>query len=82
MDWFTAQSVAEQLIEQFDFDDRMETGLVPGEDFNGAHEVRFCDLEVLHQFCVAIGDLSKHNRDESAMRVGEFLMWSLGFRWV
>jgi hypothetical protein len=43
-------------------------------------EIRFRDLEALHLFLVHMAATSIH--DGSARQIGEFLMWTLGFRWV
>ena len=43
-------------------------------------EIRFRDLEALHMFLVHMAATAIH--DAGACQVGEFLMWTLGFRWV
>jgi len=43
-------------------------------------EFRFRDLEALHLFLVHLAVDAVHNG--GARQVGEFLMWTLGFRWV
>jgi hypothetical protein len=44
------------------------------------HELRFADLEALHVFLLMLATQS--NVSPIARQVGEFLMWTLGFRWV
>jgi hypothetical protein len=43
-------------------------------------EVRFADLESLHFYLVSLAGIAADDRVTKA--VGEFLMWTLGFRWV
>lgn len=43
-------------------------------------EVRFRDLEALHLFLVHIAAVAVSDLD--TRQIGEFLMWTLGFRWV
>lgn len=49
---------------------------------DGARELRFSDLEALHMFCCLVGMKARVNDDESTALIGEFIMWTLGFRWV
>lgn len=44
------------------------------------YEVRFADLQALHVFLLMLG--TQASIDPVARQVGEFLMWTLGFRWV
>lgn len=43
-------------------------------------EVRFADLESLHLYLVSLAGIA--SEDPTAKALGEFLMWTLGFRWV
>lgn len=44
------------------------------------HEVRFADLGLLHAFLSELA--CRVWCDFEAKQIGEFLMWTLGFRWV
>lgn len=57
--------------------------LVPLQlDETRAWELQFESLRALHVFCVLLGDRARVQGDDVAIRVGEFIMWTLGFRWV
>jgi hypothetical protein len=43
-------------------------------------EVRFADLKALHTYLVSLAGVA--SEDRVARTIGEFLMWTLGFRWV
>lgn len=47
-----------------------------------AWELQFGSMRALHVFCVLLGDRARVQGDEVATRIGEFIMWTLGFRWV
>lgn len=49
-------------------------------DDDGVWEIRFGDLEALHLFLVHVAAASQY--DAGGHQMGEFLMWTLGFRWV
>lgn len=77
-DWEAIRSLVQSLTEEFDLHDYIEwenTGLK-------TWELRFGSLKALHVFCVSLGDRARIQEDEAAIRVGEFIMWTLGFRWV
>lgn len=43
-------------------------------------EIRFADLRALHTYLVSLAGIAAE--DHVARTLGEFLMWTLGFRWV
>jgi len=45
-----------------------------------SYEVRFADLAALHVFLITLA--AQSSIDHVARQAGEFLMWTLGFRWV
>jgi hypothetical protein len=55
---------------------------VPGETLQPCRELQFRSMAALHAFCVMLGSLTRLQGDERAMRIGEFIMWTLGFRWI
>lgn len=44
------------------------------------YEVRFADLAILYRFLTDLALMA--DADPAARQLGEFLMWTLGFRWV
>lgn len=56
--------------------------IVTRGELMGAWELQFYSLRALHTFCVVLGDRARVQGDDVAIRVGEFIMWTLGFRWV
>jgi len=64
--------------------DRISISVSGGEDSLEArvdvYEVRFADLQALHVFLLMLA--SQSGIDMTARQTGEFLMWTLGFRWV
>jgi len=44
------------------------------------YEVRFADLQAVHVFMLMLA--AQASVDAVARQAGEFLMWTLGFRWV
>ena len=58
---------------------RVDTRRV-GTERGIAWEVRFADLEALHRFLAHVAAAAQF--DPGARQLGEFLMWTLGFRWV
>lgn len=55
---------------------------VPTQDeFGVSWEIRFRTLRAVHAFCVLLGALAADG-EPSAVVIGEFVMWTLGFRWV
>jgi hypothetical protein len=44
-------------------------------------EIRFGTLRAVHTFCVLLGALAAQG-ERAAVVIGEFVMWTLGFRWV
>lgn len=52
-------------------------------DSSGVYDIlsiRFRDLEALHLFMLSLSDAGRYS--PAAMQIAEFLMWTLGFRWV
>jgi hypothetical protein len=45
-----------------------------------AHGVSFNSIEALHLFVVHLAGMAKYRK--AARALGDFMMWSLGFRWV
>ena len=76
-DWSAIRGVAKTVIDEFDLGDR-----IVWEEVAGDRELRFRDLSALHVFCVVLGDKTRIQQDDAFVRVGEFIMWTLGFRWV
>lgn len=72
----TPQGTSPPMVEV----QRVEVITRRGEDGAKAFEVCFADLQVLHLFLVMLA--SQSSVDAVSRRVGEFLMWTLGFRWV
>jgi hypothetical protein len=80
--------IAEYVIDDLD-DDSVEMGWVASDSLGGALELRFRTLEALHVFCLTLGELACGEREawrrgisDTALCVGQFIMWTLGFRWV
>jgi hypothetical protein len=75
-EWPTVRRVARTLIGEgrvsYAKVESVEAALV-------AYELRFSDLAALHRFLV---DLAVSSENEIARQVAEFMMWTLGFRWV
>lgn len=57
-------------------DGRIEVVVLSRDD----REIRFADLKVLHMYLVSLAGIA--SEDHVARAMGEFLMWTLGFRWV
>jgi hypothetical protein len=79
------RAVVKEMQDRLDFGDRV--GWVDAPEYadqpdRGCWELRFKDLKALHTFCVMLGDRARMQEDVAAVRVGEFIMWTLGFRWV
>jgi hypothetical protein len=79
------RAVAKQMATELEFGNRVEWREAPefADSSNiSCWELRFLDLKALHTFCVLLGDRARMESDDVAIRVGEFIMWTLGFRWV
>lgn len=51
---------------------------------DGSWDLQFASIAALHAFVVKLARMSYWGTDdhEAARRVAEFLMWTLGYRWV
>lgn len=80
-DWLEIVGFTEAVTEANDLQERI---LVSETECEGdvLYELRFVDLQALHAFCVSLGDWATEGDDDLPVRVGEFIMWTLGFRWV
>ena len=81
-DWPPVRDIAEYIVDDLLMDGRIEWERIDDVDMPDAWELRFYDLKALHVFCVLLGDRARVQQDAVATRVGEFIMWTLGFRWV
>ena len=45
-------------------------------------ELLFRDLEALHLFCCALARCGCQLKDPQVVDLGEYIMWTVGFRWV
>lgn len=80
-DWVEVRSVVEFLVDGMNFGEEIEWSRMP-LPASTAWEVRFRTMGAIHAFCTVLGERAKLEADGPATRVGEFVMWTLGFRWV
>lgn len=79
-DWSTIRATAETAVVALDLQERITWVRV--DEGQPVWELRFADLTALHIFCVLLGSRARSEENDAAIRVGEFIMWTLGFRWV
>lgn len=82
-DWEVSRWVAENLVddETLGLDGQIEWECV-AEGVVPTWELRFASLSALHAFCVSLGNRAMVKCDAVSIRVGRFVMWTLGFHWV
>jgi hypothetical protein len=79
-EWGFIQSTAARAVEALG--EHQKIWWMPADSDRSRWELQFGDLRSLHTFCVLMGRRAQAERSEIALRVGEFVMWTLGFRWV
>jgi len=83
-EWDTIMAVCDAMIRA---DTLHERPLLVGDriDLKGGsamwQQIRFSDLEALHVFLLHLASFTAGD-DPVAQQVGEFVLWTLGFRWV
>lgn len=80
-DWRIIESVAAYVVG-CGVGEELRWEMIRSEDLTLLWELRFYSLRALHTFCVVLGDRARVQEDDVSIRVGEFIMWTLGFRWV
>lgn len=81
-DWLMVRETAEVAVSAVGLEEQLFWRGVATDDGRASWELCFGDLTALHAFCVLLGTRARADESEAAVRVGEFVMWTLGFRWV